>query len=219
MAGLCLPSRFVSGDYYDFVRLDERFTAIALGDVSGKGVSAALLMASIQSSLHAQLNFSGSALHPSLSTAALMALISQQLYESTPAEKYATFFCSVCDDESGRLRYTNCGHLKPLLVRGREVQALDGDGMPVGLLPNVSYEQHEIELQSDDLIAIFSDGIPEAENAAGEEFGAQRIGELLTQHARDPLTGIVQAVTEDMQAWIHDPDSQDDTTIVLLRRR
>lgn len=92
MQGVCIPGRFISGDYYDFVKLNNRYTAIALGDVSGKGVSAALLMASIQASLHAQLGFARGAESPVLSTATLMALIGQQLYESTPAEKYATFF-------------------------------------------------------------------------------------------------------------------------------
>ena len=84
-----------------------------------------------ESRAYAQLKFSGGALSPSLSTATLMGLISQQLYESTPAEKYATFFCSVYDDESGVLRYTNCGHLKPILVRSGVVSTLDGDGMVV----------------------------------------------------------------------------------------
>ncbi len=145
MQGVYIPGRFISGDYYDFVKLGDRYTAIALGDVSGKGVSAALLMASIQASLHAQLSFAGEG-NPVLSTATLMALIGQQLYESTPAEKYATFFCSVYDDETGVLRYTNAGHLQPILVREGKASSLPGDGMVVGLLPNVKYEQQEIQL-------------------------------------------------------------------------
>jgi hypothetical protein len=147
LAGICIPGRYVSGDYYDFVRLDSRWTAIALADVSGKGVSAALLMASIQSALHAHLKFHSGATSPVLSTAALMELVSQQLYENTPPEKYATFFCSVYDDETGRLTYTNAGHLKPILVRGGNASGLEGDGMVAGLLPNVKYEQQEIQLE------------------------------------------------------------------------
>ena len=91
-------------------------------------------MASIQSALHAQLKFRGEAVNPVLSTAALMALLSQQLYENTPAEKYATFFCSVYDDETGTLTYTNAGHLKPILVRAGKASGLEGDGMVAGLL-------------------------------------------------------------------------------------
>ena len=136
MTGICIPGRVVSGDYYDYVRLDGRWTAIALADVSGKGVSAALLMASIQSALHAQLKFSGASSHP-VSTAALMEQISQQLYENTPDEKYATFFCSLYDDETGRLTYTNAGHLKPILVRDGKAIMLEGSDMVAGLLPDV----------------------------------------------------------------------------------
>jgi sigma-B regulation protein RsbU (phosphoserine phosphatase) len=219
LAAICLPGRVVSGDYYDFVRLDDRYTAIALGDVSGKGVSAALLMASIQSSLHAQLSFAGSAPNPSLSTATLMALISQQLYESTPPEKYATFFCSVYDEQTGVLRYTNCGHLKPILVRAGKASEIDGDGMVVGLLPKVSYEQRELALQKDDLVAIFSDGVPEAENLAAEEFGEDRLAALLVENASAPLDSIIQGITKAVEKWAHDPDARDDTTIVLLRKR
>jgi len=219
MVGACLPGRFVSGDYYDFITLDGRYTAIALGDVSGKGVSAALLMASIQSSLHSQLKFRGAALAPSLSTATLMGLIGQQLYESTPPEKYATFFCSVYDDESGILHYTNCGHLKPILVRNGATSQLAGEGMVVGLLPGIRYEQEEFAFQSGDLVAIFSDGIPEAENAKAEEFTEARLGALLARHATEPLNQIIDAVMQAAWQWAHDPEGRDDTTLVLLRKR
>jgi sigma-B regulation protein RsbU (phosphoserine phosphatase) len=218
LAGICIPGRYVSGDYYDFVPLDARWTAIALGDVSGKGVSAALLMASIQSALHAQLKFRGEAANPVLSTAALMALLSQQLYESTPAEKYATFFCSVYDDETGALTYTNAGHLKPILVRAGKASGLEGDGMVAGLLPNVKYEQQQIQLERGDLLAIFSDGIPEAENEEAKEYGEDRLAELLAENASKPLEEIIQIVTKSVDAWAADPEMRDDTTIVLARR-
>jgi sigma-B regulation protein RsbU (phosphoserine phosphatase) len=219
MAGTCIPGRFISGDYYDYVKLNDRYTAIALGDVSGKGVSAALLMASIQASLHAQLGFARGAESPVLSTATLMALIGQQLYESTPAEKYATFFCSVYDDETGVLRYTNAGHLQPILVRAGKSSALPGGGMVVGLLPNVKYEQLEVQLQHGDLLAIFSDGIPEAENAVAQEYGEARLAELLVANSGAPLDAVIETVTKSVDSWAHDPASRDDTTIVVMRRR
>jgi sigma-B regulation protein RsbU (phosphoserine phosphatase) len=218
LAGICIPGRYVSGDYYDFVPLDARWTAIALGDVSGKGVSAALLMASIQSALHAQLKFRGEAVNPVLSTAALMALLSQQLYESTPAEKYATFFCSVYDDETGGLTYTNAGHLKPILVRAGKATGLEGDGMVAGLFPHVKYEQQEIQLERGDLLAIFSDGVPEAENGEGKEYGEDRLADLLAENASKPLEEIIRIVTKSVDDWAADPDTRDDTTIVLARR-
>ncbi|MPY86418.1 MAG: SpoIIE family protein phosphatase [Luteitalea sp.] len=134
VAGLCIPSRFVSGDYYDYVSLDNQCMVLALGDVSGKGISAALVMASLQAALHAQLKYggvSGSASNDvPLSTAALMARLSEQLYENTPAEKYATFFCSVYDDRSGHLLYTNAGHLPadPRSWRSHEPAGCRGHG-------------------------------------------------------------------------------------------
>jgi sigma-B regulation protein RsbU (phosphoserine phosphatase) len=218
LAGICIPGRYVSGDYYDFVPLDTRWTAIALSDVSGKGVSAALLMASIQSALHAQLKFRSEATSPVLSTAALMGLLSQQLYENTPAEKYATFFCSVYDDETGRLTYTNAGHLKPILVRAGNASGLEGDGMVAGLLPHVKYEQQEIQLERGDLLAVFSDGIPEAENGEDQEYGEGRLAELLAENASEPLEEIIRIVTKRVDDWAADPDTRDDTTIVLARR-
>jgi phosphoserine phosphatase RsbU/P len=220
MAGVCIPGRVVSGDYYDYVRLDDRWTAIALGDVSGKGVSAALLMASIQSALHAQLKFNGASSHPVLSTAKLMALISQQLYENTPPEKYATFFCSVYDDETGRLTYTNAGHLKPILVRDGQAITVEGegDGVVAGLLPNVKYEQQDVLLRTGDLLAVFSDGISEAQDAAAQEFGATRLAELLVTLIDKPLDKIITLVTGTVEKWIHDPEGRDDLTLLLLRK-
>src|SRR5262249_35004375 len=154
-----------------------------------------------------RLMFNGSAPNPSFSIAALMGLVSQQLYENTPAEKYATLFCSAYDNETRTLRYTNCGHLKPILVREGAVSSLEGDGMVAGLLPNVKYDQFEIELRKGDLLAIFSDGIPEAENAEAQEFGEERLGKLLAAHASDPLDRIIENVTDAVKSWTHDWDA------------
>jgi sigma-B regulation protein RsbU (phosphoserine phosphatase) len=223
LAGLCVPSRFVSGDYYDFVRLDDRWTALALGDISGKGIAAALVMASVQSALHAQLKFKGAigaaASNDGIpSTATLVARLSEQIYENTPPEKYATFFCSVYDDQTGRLVYTNAGHLPPILIRDGRAIALDVSGMVIGLLPDFSYEQRVLELQSGDLLAAFTDGITEAENAAAEQFEATRLAALLIHNARKPLDEIIRSVIESVRDWAHDPESQDDITILLARK-
>jgi sigma-B regulation protein RsbU (phosphoserine phosphatase) len=218
MIGVCIPGRVVSGDYYDFIKVDEHSVAIAIGDVSGKGVSAALLMAGIQSALHSQLKY-GHLDANTLSTAALMEQMSQQLYDNTPPEKYATFFCALYDDRTGLLRYTNAGHLKPILVRDGQATGLEGDGMVAGLLPNVKYDEHEIVLRHGDLVALFSDGVPEAEDAQQKEFGEEHLSELLREHAADPLGKILTMVTGAVDEWIHDPGGRDDTTVVLLRKR
>jgi len=224
LAGLCMPSRFVSGDYYDFVPLPGLLTAIVLGDVSGKGIGAALVMATLQAGLHAQLKFAGgsplsSDSEGSLSTAELTGRLSQQLYENTPGEKYATLFCSLYDDRTGRLAYTNAGHLPPLLIREARTVPFETSGMVVGLLPMFSYEQQIVQLQDGDLLAIFSDGVTEAENAAGEQFEATRLSDLLQQHSQLPLDDLIKMVTEQLTRWIHHPDTRDDITIVLARKR
>jgi len=153
-----------------------------------------------------------------LSTATLMGLISQQLYENTPPEKYATFFCSVYDDETGRLSYTNAGHLKPILVRDGKAIRLEGGGMVAGLLPDMKYEQQDVVLRTDDLLAIFSDGIPEAMDGAQQEFGEARLAELLVTEMDKPLDNIITVVTSTVGKWIHDPEGRDDLTLVLLRK-
>jgi sigma-B regulation protein RsbU (phosphoserine phosphatase) len=223
LAGVCMPSRFVSGDYYDFVPLDGRWTAIVLGDVSGKGIGAALVMATLQAALHAQLRFVGSmnsaGEEKDPSTARLTERLSQQLYENTPGEKYATLFSSLYDDGSGRLVYTNAGHLPPILIRGGRASALETSGMVVGLMPIFSYEQQTVELEDNDLLAIFSDGVTEAENAAGEQFETVRLSELLAAHSSLPLEELLKTVTDHLTAWIHVPEARDDITIVLVRKR
>ena len=224
LVGSCMPSRFVSGDYYDFVPLDSRWTAVVLGDVSGKGIGAALVMATLQAALHAQLKFAGGATQESAeaalpSTARLTARLSQQLYENTPGEKYATLFCSLYDDRTGRLVYTNAGHLPPLLVRDGRATAFETGGTVVGLMPIFAYDQQVVELHDGDLLAIFSDGVTEAENAAGEQFEAARLTELLVENSRLPLDELLKVVTDHLTRWIHDPESRDDITLVLARRR
>jgi sigma-B regulation protein RsbU (phosphoserine phosphatase) len=208
LAGLCLPSRFVSGDYYDFVSLDDRWTVVAVGDISKKGIAAALVMATVQAALHAQLKFVGQRgaawIDDVPPIAALMERLSEQIYDSTPGEKYATFFCSAYDDRNGRFVYTNAGHLPPILVRDGQAGELEVSGMVIGLLPVFSYEQQSIDLQKGDLLAIFSDAVTEAENEAGEQFETQRLKDLLIRHADKPLNDIIGIVTDLVSRWASD---------------
>ncbi len=215
LTGLCNPARVVSGDYYDFIPIDSRSMALIIGDISGKGISAALLMASVQSSLHAQLTAGANG---SVSPAVLVSRLNRQLYENTPPEKYATFYCGVYDEQNGRLSYTNAGHLAPLLVRRNNVIRLESNGMAVGLFPDFPYEQSAIELQPGDLLMAFTDGITESENAAGDQFGETRLTELLIRSSEKPLDEIVQVITSAIKDWAYDLDNQDDTTILLARR-
>jgi sigma-B regulation protein RsbU (phosphoserine phosphatase) len=215
LTGVCNPARIVSGDYYDFVPFDSRSTALVIGDISGKGISAALLMASLQSSLHAQLTIGANG---GISTSAIVSRLNRQFYENSPPEKYATFYCGVYDDDQGSLLYTNAGHLAPILVRCGTVLRLESNGMAVGMFPDFPFEQTSLDLQRGDLLIAFTDGITESENSRGEQFGEERLTELLIHTSDRPLDDIVQTVTEAVRNWASDPDNQDDTTILLARR-
>jgi sigma-B regulation protein RsbU (phosphoserine phosphatase) len=215
LTGVCNPARIVSGDYYDFVPFDSRSTALVIGDISGKGISAALLMASLQSSLHAQLTIGANG---GVSTSAIVSRLNRQFYENSPPEKYATFYCGVYDDEQGRLLYTNAGHLAPILVRRGTVLRLESNGMAVGMFPDFPFEQTSLDLQRGDLLIAFTDGITESENGRGEQFGEERLTELLIRTSDRPLDDIVHTVTDAVRNWASDPDNQDDTTILLARR-
>jgi sigma-B regulation protein RsbU (phosphoserine phosphatase) len=224
LTGYCSPARVVSGDYFDFVTIDQRQTALAIGDVSGKGISAALLMATIQSSLRAQLTLHGAmpegraSRDGFFSTAQLVAMLNQQLHESTTAEKFASFCLGVYDEPSGRLLYTNAGHLPPILIRRGEATRLEVSGMVLGVLPNTLYDQNSIQLEPGDLLVAFSDGITEPENEYGEEFGEQRLIDLLIRNTRKPLDELATLVTDTVVEWARFPDQRDDMTLVLARR-
>jgi sigma-B regulation protein RsbU (phosphoserine phosphatase) len=215
LAGVCNPARVVSGDYYDFIPLESRGAAVVVGDISGKGISAALLMASLQASLHAQLSMDH---EKELSTALLVTRLNRQLYANTPPEKYATFYCAVYDDRTNRLTYTNAGHLAPILIRNGQASRLESNGTVVGIFPEYPFEQTSVELQPGDLLAAFTDGITESEDAREEQYGEDRLIELLTQNADKPLNDIIKLVMETVAKWGYDPSARDDITILLARK-
>jgi sigma-B regulation protein RsbU (phosphoserine phosphatase) len=216
LTGACNPARVVSGDYYDFIPIDAHRTALVIGDISGKGISAALLMASVQSSLHAQLamNTDGP-----VSTAALVGRLNRQLYENTPEEKYATFYCGIYDEQTSRLSYTNAGHLPPILLRGGKALRLETSGTVVGMFSDSAYEEAVVELLPGDVFAAFTDGVTEPEDSHEEQFGAERLIELLVQNSERPLDEIVRIVMAAVHSWTHDSSNQDDVTLLLARRQ
>jgi len=220
--GGCQPARTVSGDYYDFVSLDSDHAALAIGDISGKGISAALLMAHIQSALRTQLMHSNAIDHTSSSgsssPAAILLILNDHLFKSSPPEKYATFFLGLYSDEVGRLTYTNAGHLAPIVIRRGQVLRLAGEGFPVGLFPGVHYDQQVFALEPGDLFVAFTDGVTETPNANGEEFGDQRLTDLLKRHSQESLENIAAEISQAVNAWAGDRERHDDTTLLLARR-
>ncbi len=212
--GVCNPARLVSGDYFDYEALRDSRIALALGDVAGKGISAALLMASLQSSLRAQLQDPEAAVSPSK----VVSRINVQLHASTAPEKFATFCFGVFDETQGKLAYTNAGHLPPMLIRGQKVQRLEVSGTVVGAFPFAKYEESCVQLESGDLLAFFTDGISEPENVYGEMFGEDRLAEMLVQNAHRSEEEIISTVLDSVQMWSGSGELQDDMTLLLVRR-
>ncbi len=219
LAGLCHPARIVSGDYYDFVSFGESRVALAIGDIAGKGISAALLMASIQSAMRAQL-YQGRdrAGQDGLSTAAMVAQLNRQLFESTAAQSYATFCYAVYDDAEGRLTYTNAGHLPPVIVGRDGVRRLDRGGLVLGIFPEAPYEQESVILHPGDLLVAFTDGITEPEDSYGSQFGEERLLETLERVRDRSPQEVAAAVMEAVEAWSDSPEARDDMTLLVARR-
>jgi sigma-B regulation protein RsbU (phosphoserine phosphatase) len=219
--GVCHAARVVSGDYYDFLKIEDGRVAMVLGDISGKGISAALLMAAIQASVHAQFynpNGSGASGHGlKISPAEVVARLNCQLYESTPPEKYATFFFAVYDAALRTLTYTNAGHPAPILFRNGSVHRLAEGGTVVGLFAKVAYREGKVELQQGDLLLAFTDGMTEPENSFGEEFGEDRLVETAKRALHTPPEVLAQEIYRSVNEWTGSPELQDDMTMVFAR--
>lgn len=217
ITGVCRPARMVSGDYYDFLCLQDANLALAIGDVAGKGISAALLMASIQSIMRSQLSSVTIGAGATYSTSTMVARLNDQLYLSTAPEKYATFLFGVYDEQDRAFTYTNAGHLPPILIRNSQAQTLEVTGTVVGAFPRMQYGEQKVILEPGDLLVSYTDGITEPENEYGEEFGADRLVETVVKHQKLESAALVARVMDAVRAWTTAPELPDDMTIVLAR--
>ena len=215
LTATCRPARMVSGDYYDYLALPDGRLALAVGDVAGKGISAALLMASIQAALRMQLHTDGVAQLP---TSQLVSDLNRQLHATTSPEKYATFFFAVYDEADGALKYTNAGHLPPLLVRNGVAIPLEVSGTVIGAFPFAKYEENRIQMENGDLLVGYTDGITEPENEYGEEFGEARLIDLIAKNAEREEKEILQIVLDAVTHWTSAAEQADDMTLLLARR-
>ena len=238
--GFCRPARTVSGDYYDFLRLNSHKLTLAVGDISGKGISAALLMATIHSAVRAYtLETVPSANVPmalqagagsglmvastlqglDVSPSGMLSLLNHQLYESTPSEKYATLFLGVYDGISRTISYSNGGHLPPIIIgRDGSLRRLEAGGMVVGLFDNLTFEEGTAQMTPGDIFLAYSDGVTEPENDFGE-FGEPRLIDLVRENQDMSLVRISELVTAAVDDWIGDHEQPDDITLVLARAR
>ena len=248
--GICRPARSVSGDYYDFLVFHhpdhadgapggESGVGIALGDISGKGISAALLMATLHSAVRAYRLAGEELVYSEPSYAALtvdreglagdggklfespgriLSLLNRHLYRSTQPEKYATLFLAHYDAATAQLTYSNAGHLPPLVLsRDGKVRRLDVGGTVVGLMDGMRYDEDRFQMKPGDILVAYSDGITEPENDFGE-FGEERLMEVVAQYRDQPLDVISAQVMLALDAWIGAEEQPDDITLVLARQ-
>jgi sigma-B regulation protein RsbU (phosphoserine phosphatase) len=218
LKGVCMPARVVSGDYYDFMAMPGSELAFAIGDVAGKGISAALLMATIQSTMRTQLSATNGDTPMHFSTARLVAQLNRQLFANTTPEKYATFFFAIYDEARNALTYTNAGHLPPVLVRNGSFTNLDPTGTVVGAFPFAKYEERTVELENGDIVVAYTDGIVEPENPYGEMFGENRMKDLVLRYAFAGSSEIIARIMEAVVQWTGSSELQDDMTMVVVRR-
>lgn len=237
--GVCYPARTVSGDYYDFLVFGDAELGLALGDISGKGISAALLMATLHSAVRAY-RFAGedlvlaklpvaagpirvgsngdSGIDPFLEPARILTQLNRHLYRSTQPEKYATLFLAHYDGAEQQLTYSCGGQLPPLILRRDDsVTRLDCGGTVVGLLENPVYDQGIEKMHEGDILIAYSDGVTEPENDFGE-FGEERLLEVVRRHRHKPLDAISEQVMQSLRNWIGGQEQPDDITLVLARQ-
>jgi serine phosphatase RsbU (regulator of sigma subunit) len=208
--GISIPAREVGGDFFNYFELPGGNVAVLVGDVSGKGISAALLMANIQATLRARLP-----LEPDL--ARLTTAIDQEIEAATPPGVYATLFLGILDPVGKSLRYVNAGHHPQFLVRGQGIVALGSGGMPVGLFAGHGYTERTVQLADDDLLFFYTDGLVEVENEAGEMFGAERLEALLHAHGTHGVDVLLERAEAGVRTFRGAAEPFDDLTIMALR--
>src|SRR5947207_1683509 len=213
---ICKAARSVSGDYYDFIQLSPTHVAIAIADISGKGISAALLMASLQAALRSQALTEGS---ESISTADLVARLNKHLVHNTGDDRFATFFIAVYDSSTRTLRYTNAGHLPAFLICKGASEQLDKGGMVLGVVDDYVYEEGSLTVAPDALLIGYSDGLIEPENVYGEEFGIRRLQEsAIHVQGAAPLM-VAESLMAAAEEWAGTPEQADDMTVIVARLR
>jgi sigma-B regulation protein RsbU (phosphoserine phosphatase) len=213
---ICKAARSVSGDYYDFIQLSPTHVAIAIADISGKGISAALLMASLQAALRSQMLTEGT---EHLSTAELVARLNKHLVRNTGDDRFATFFIAVYDSATRTLRYTNAGHLPAFLICHGSAVLLDKGGMVLGVVDDYDYEEGSLEVGQEALLIGYSDGLVEPENVYGEEFGIRRLREAAVRLQGAAPLMVAESLMAAAEEWAGTPEQADDMTVIVARLR
>jgi phosphoserine phosphatase RsbU/P len=216
LAGFCQPARGVGGDYYDFIKFDNDRLGVAIADVAGKGIAAALLMSTVQATLRS-LSVDGAG---SDSLADMVATLNRLLCGSTGGANYVTFFYAQFDQATRRLAYVNAGHNPPFFFRAapsRDFRNLSSGGMFVGMFEHCGYEQEVVQMRPGDALIAFTDGLPEARNAQDEEFDEERIKEAVAATAHLSAPEIRDEIARRVKEWIASAPQHDDLTFVVMK--
>ena len=212
VTGTSLPARVVGGDYFDYLQIDDNRYAFCLGDISGKGLPAAVLMANLQASIRG-LVLSDPQPHRCLAHANTM------LYRNTAPSKFATFFYGVLDCRTQTFTYGNAGHNRPVLLsESGEIKELQTAGLALGFLELTPYETDTITLETGDTLMIYSDGVTEAMDPGFEEFGEEKLYSLLKSNSRLPIHDIQTLIVDAVQTHAKHQPQSDDITLMLIRR-
>lgn len=211
--GISFSCYEIGGDYYDFIKLPDGKMLIALGDVSGKGTAAALLMSSLHAAIHAQIT-ANAPLDLAIKS------VNKYLAENTPSNRFVTLFAAELNPENGVLSYINAGHNPPLVGRADgTVEQLESGGFPLGILPMAEYEVGQLQLNSGDALVIYSDGVSEAVNLKEEEFGLERLKTVVSRNIRASASGLRDKVESALSTFTQTAPANDDITLVIVKRK
>jgi sigma-B regulation protein RsbU (phosphoserine phosphatase) len=211
LAGHNAPCRTVGGDYYDFIPYADGRVALVLGDVAGKGMSAALLMSNLQARVQILAE-------DPRDLSGLMGRLDQSVAINCPDNRFITMFMGLLDPKTEQLLYCNAGHNPPLLIRpSGAIERLKALGTALGIMPGISYKEESRKFGAGDLLAIYSDGVTESENPAGEEFGESRLAELLVANRTEKAEDVVELVLQALDDWTASTPAVDDVTLVIVR--
>ena len=211
LAGASITHDEVGGDYYDFIPISETRMGLAIADVSGKGIPAALLMAGFRMSLLAEIR-------NEFAIRAVMRKVNALLHESTERDKFVTAFYGVLDWKNSVIIFSNAGHNPPLLLRHEGgVEELSDGGLAFGILPDSHYEERPMPLRPGDVLLMYTDGVSEAEDEMAEQFGVQRIEDVVRAHATESAADILEALVEAVRQWTGERGPSDDLTLLVLR--
>jgi len=212
ITGVSYPARIVGGDYYDFIPIDTNRLAVCVGDISGKGLPAALLMANLQATIRGQ-----TLLNPPPKDC--LQRSNKLLYQSTDPKKFATLFYGILDTEKNRFLYSNAGHNKPILFSEKKrPRLLNVAGIALSFMENFSYDEESIALNPGDVLLIYTDGITEAMNAFDEEFGDEKLEALVNTAIDLSADELTEKVVASVKQHAGDRDQSDDFTLVIIKR-